>query len=125
MTAAKHSPAPWTATNRPYIDGTPYFTIKAGKGFYSNPEGYKGDQPGFAVSMIISPADAALIIAAPKMLVALQDIARQADRSAVALAADVPPGHCDYQSKTDGAKVCGYIDKTARTAIAAATEAIA
>ena len=63
---AQHTPAPWSFTNEPYDDGTPYISVFAGKR-------HSGD--GFNICGIIRPEDARLIAAAPDLLAALQDCA--------------------------------------------------
>ena len=60
---AQHTPAPWSFTNEPYDDGTPYISVFAGKR-------HSGD--GFNICGIIRPEDARLIASAPDLLAALK-----------------------------------------------------
>ena len=66
----KHTSGPWTLESSPYEDGTPYFIIKAGRGFYE--DGTYGN--GFTLREIMSKADAAVITAAPVILEALTEL---------------------------------------------------
>lgn len=66
----KPTPGPWRLEADPYPDGIPYFRFKAGAGYFANSE----CPAGFGFHAIISEADARLIVAAPELLAALQEI---------------------------------------------------
>lgn len=71
---SEHTPGPWNHRSDPYDDGTPYHRITAGK-----PEIYDAEtQTGFQLSAIMSDADAALIVAAPRLLDALRQLVNRA-----------------------------------------------
>lgn len=72
---ASHTPGPWHLSSDPYDDGTPYFQIVAGDGFF----GDVVEPRGFKLNEIMTEADARLIAAAPDLLHALEMV-RDANR---------------------------------------------
>lgn len=69
---SQHIASPWRASfihfdgRYPEINGIPYLEVNAGSGYAGNPE-----KPGFTFTSYMTPANAALIVAAPKMFAAL------------------------------------------------------
>jgi len=62
----KHTPGPWRNLSDPFEDGTPYYRIIGGAGYHDD-----ASDTGFEATAVMSDADAALMAAAPLLLVAL------------------------------------------------------
>ncbi len=73
---SKHTPGPWTWRNEPFDDGTPFFVITAGIGFFGS---HSTLPSGFCASGIMSEANARLIASAPELLAALEAMMQGAE----------------------------------------------